>query len=156
MVQSNPKSVGICHNFNKKFYKQLTLVQSIKSLLVEDKFENLDYDLFLNLPYLNSFTIYTEKLPIPFIAKVFKLKFMDYFVFDCSNCIIDCSRYSNYSLVTDFTEENTRRRGNFRTLEWFNCLDDLTKRIKILVMENKNRAYLRECLLYREKWNPYF
>ena len=144
--QSNPKSVDINHKFNKKFYEQLTSVQSIKTLVVEDKFENINYDHFLNLSYLKSLSVYTERLPISFISKVLKLKFMTNFTFHCSTCIISFS-YLDYRFRPGYYSFNVEiRKEKIQDInQCFKCLDDLIEGFKFLTMENmenKNRAAL--------------
>ena len=75
-------------NFRMGFYEQLTSIQSIKILYIQEWFENLDFDLFLRLKYLDTLYIGTEKLPIDFIRKFFKLKYVNSFLFSFSNLSI--------------------------------------------------------------------
>ena len=84
LSQSNPEHVRTRFSFNRKFYEQLTSIQSIKALEITERFENLNLDHFLKLKNLRSFCIFTEKLPIDFISKLFTLRFMYDFFFSCS------------------------------------------------------------------------
>ena len=139
LTQSNPERVRISYSFNKQFYEQLISIQSIKELLVDERFENLDYDLFLKLENLRTLEISTGKLPIEFISKIFKLKFINYFSFFCSKFYICIACIPKYRLEITIKKKNQRTTSN----EHFDCLDDVIKRIKKL----RKDAYLRGCLI---------
>ena len=142
LKQSNPKDVSISFNFNPKFYEELTSIQTIETLLISDKFENLNYDHFLKLKYLNDLSIFTEKLPIDFVPKIFTLKFLNCFHFHYSNCSLIFYRKPEYYL---FDLQIYKKKGPFiRTTKAFDDLDDLFQELEKLKVENK--PCLRNCL----------
>ena len=154
LIQTNPRHVEISYlNYNenhseaemKRFYEQLTLIQSIEWLIIKEaNVKNIDYDYFLNLKYLDHLYIFTERLPNEFISKIFKNTFINSFGFFCSSCIIIISfqRYRGY-YVFDLDD-----RSRPKALEYgksFSCLDDLTDYVK--KFKNENRTCLLDCLV---------
>lgn len=143
LAQSRPKRVIISYDFDREFYKQLVSIKSIEELNVNARYENLDFDLFLELQNLRSLRVRTEKLPIEFISKIFQLKFMRSFVFS----------YSKFYIAFALSEENNfyfdlnidRKKGWLVKLESFGCLEDLIDGTKRLKTENK--PFLRGSLL---------
>ena len=149
--QTNPKWVDIGFgantkkilNFSKGFYEQLTSIQSINTLYIQEWFENLDFDLFLRLKYLKTLYIGTEKLPIDFIRKFFKLKYANSFLFSYSNISISVyDNWENYTLFKALTKKGSRY---FENMTNFDYLKDLIEDLKRLKTENP--PYLRGCLL---------
>ena len=145
LIQSNPKVVDLGWDFyfNLEFYEQLTSIKSIRHLEINDKFENLDYELFLKLEFLESLSIRTEKLPVDFIKKLFKLKFMYNFSFCYSRfrlSVMLCQTYYSYSI------DLTRKKDFDMIIDMnFYFLDDLIEEIKKL--KSENRAFIRGSLL---------
>ena len=134
LTESNPKDVRTYLNYTPEFYEQLTSIESIENLEISDKFSNINFELFLKLKFLWRFQISTEKLPISFIEKLFKLKYIRIFIFSNSNCTIFIHRFSNYAL----------RITEGPITENFECLDDLIKEMRRLKKDVK--ANLSGCL----------
>ena len=62
LVRCKPKWVTIRNfNFERNFYEELTSIQSIVTLQIKEEFENLDYDHFLKLKYLEHFFLFPHK-----------------------------------------------------------------------------------------------
>lgn len=136
--------MSIEYNFNKPFYKQLTSIQSIQKLDIRDRFENLDYDQFLEFDFLEDLTIFTEKLPVDFLLNVLKLDFLTDFVFSFSKFYLSASRFGRgyYLYRNVYTNKITKRLDSESPYE---CLADLVEEINRL--KDENPAYLRNCLI---------
>ena len=145
-TESKAKSVAIFYNYNKEFYEQLTSIQTIKKLYVREKIENLEYDLFLRLEYLHELTIETEKMPIDFIVKIFKLKFFGSFDYYYSNFFLHIIQHlEEYALKTSVKTMKESKLSKFDTeMLVFDCLDDLIGELQRMKIENQ--PYLRGCL----------
>ena len=145
LVQTNPRDVEISYlNYNenhskaemKEFYEQLTSIQSIEWLLIrETNVENIDYDYFLKLKYLDRLSIFTEKLPINFIENIFKNTFINDFSFHCSNFYITFDRHPGYFVFN--LEDRIGLPGSCKNRKVFYALDDLTEYVKRLKSENR-------------------
>ena len=145
LTQSNPESVRIGYKFDMEFYRQLTSIQSIKNLhlfYVDERFEKLNLDEFLKLENLRSFSICKERLPIDFISKLFKLKFMKDFFFSCSKFYFGTTYLSDPQIHLNFVFQKKRKANSRDFSESFDCLDDLIDRIKELTQD----TYFRKCL----------
>ena len=139
LIQSNPKVVRTDFNFSVKFYEQLTSIQSIENLKIKENFGNINWDLFLKLNFLDTLRISTEKLPIDFISKLFKLKYLWVFIFSNSNCAIFILREREYYAF------RITKGPIMKTYKHFDRLEDLIKEMKKL--KKTGKAYLRGCLV---------
>ena len=148
LIQAEPEDVDIKYNFNKPFYERLVSIQSIIRLGVKDKYENLDYDLFLKLRYLQDLYISTEKLEIAFVARLFtEMKFIDSFFYFFSNFRIGIREmYSDERKYYFFYQNVPTRKEPLDPKEtYFDALGDLIEHLEKL--KNENPSYLRNCLL---------
>ena len=147
VAESKAKKVAIFYNFDKEFYEQLTSIQTIKQLNIRERFENLEYDFFLRLEYLNELIIETEKIPIEFIRKVFKLKFFGNLYYYYSNFSFSVAQHQEqYALFKKVQAiKGTKVKEFVDETFVFDCMDDLIGELERMKIENK--AYLRGCLL---------
>ena len=151
LVQTNPKTVFISFSFSYFFYEDLTLIESINFLDIKERSKNLNFNFFLNLKFLKHLNIHTDKLPIEFIPKIFKLRFMRSFVFRYLNfCIVIRENHENYSL---YKAINTKKTFDcYESTTYFERLNDLVEALKRFKKKNRQQVetdppYLRECLL---------
>ena len=142
ITESNPKHVDLMSfNFSEEFYEQLTSIQSIEDLCC--KFSNINFELFLKLKFLSSLRVSSDKLPISFIEKLFKLNFFRSLSFRYSSFSIILCNYSSYHLCLS---TNRKKEGYHTEIEtFFDSLEDLIGELQRLKQENK--PYLRGALL---------
>ena len=147
LTQTNPEHVDIALSFDKEFYKELTSIKSIRYLRIDEKFENLDCDLFLKLDYLRTFSLGTEKLEVDFISKLCKMKSFyrllyrhpRFYIIFCVNMDRDHPKYY-------FTISHTKNGVIPVQADGFSdCFLDLVEEIKQI--KAKNEAYLRGSLI---------
>lgn len=149
LIKANPREVRIVTILANRFTEKLGSIQSIEILDVRDRSENLDYDHFLKLKYLRSLKVFTEKLPIEFIFRVFKLKFLMEITFSYSQFYVSLG-YSRwlfpdqiYFLYTSFRAKKASKC--LQTNLMFQCLEDLVEELENLKV--KKAARLRGCLI---------
>lgn len=152
LSQINPKDVEINANFGqtKEFYRELTSLKSITNLSINEKFKNLDYDAFLKLKYLQDFSIFTEKLPIDFISKIFKMIFFCNFTFYHPNFYMGFDdrypRYQRYHFYTKYIKPNKKNKVFWSEIDkYFDCLEDLIEETKNIKM--RKEGYFRDSLI---------
>lgn len=153
LIQISPQDLEIDYNFNKRFYEQLTLIQTIEDLEVHDKYENLNWENFLKFEHLDRLSVFSDKLPIDFVARILRMKFLTSFSFYYSNfffCFLKETNdqpvlrvLSKYKYKIDLSI--VTNKGPRRSVDAFYFLNDLTKKLES--MKTQNEAYLRGCLL---------
>ena len=143
--QCNPEFfVNYDFRFSEEFYEGLTSVLSIRQLNLGGKLNFFNFDLFLKLKYLRELSIYTNRIPLEFISKIFKLKYFYHLSFGLSSSHFTVLRRpEGYTLLV--IHEN--RTGISDICEAEQCFESMEDLINGLEKYRKtNLCYLREYL----------
>lgn len=141
LTQCNPTILfNFEYEFSREFYESLTSILSIKELNLIERFENLDWNLFLKLKYLRKFTMCTEKLPIDFISRMFELKFLREVKLNALDYWFYFDRHSAY-FELKVTYDDGSDILPYQPEKCFDCLKDLVEELERL-KANDNRLNL--------------
>ena len=144
LFQCNPRSlINYDFKFSIEFYEKLASILSIKEIHLVEHSENLDFDQFLKLKHLKTCYFLTDKMPIDFISKVFRMRFVGIVTFNLQSVGFYFVRYPEY-----YEFSVTHGDGKSLILEFekrFDCLKDLIEELERL--KKTNKAYLKGRLI---------